>query len=444
MRRIDDIAAQNFQLVSLMRRVRRVAFCLALCISCLVPDTTAIAQLRNRAGSIGDDPHPFPQCRVRPQDQVWLVSTRHLPFEGNGCNCLGGRAPNLEYSRYDGCGNWTNSSAESFFDSQDPRLVTTVYVHGNRVSSDWAKDHGFTVYCRLTQCACDSRPIRHVIWSWPSDPIPCGARVIKDAKVKSCRTTSQSYYLGWWLAQMSSEQRVSLMGFSYGGRAILNALQLVNGGALAGCSLPGSAANRVRPRVAIWGSASEANWLCRGGSHEGALAQMDRGLIIYNPNDPALKRYQRVVPGARGPALGSIGVPNCVCANGKLWQINAGQMIGKIHRFKPYMDVNCLVSKIREYALWPDRQCVACFARDTVRMPGFQQLPAAPRAAASEVSEVSVGDLPTFDLTAEYRRERLNLELIDDAESVDVGTLPNFRVSEVTDAETATVNTELR
>ena len=395
---------------------------------------TASAQGRICAS---EKPCCVPACEVRTQDQIWLINTRHLCFEPQACS---GGPPQLEYHRYNACDGWVKSSADAFFRGQNPDIVTTVYVHGNRVTHEWAQDHGFAVYCRLTACA-DTRPIRHVIWSWPSEPIKCGARVLKDARVKADRTNANSYYLGWWLNHFEPSQRIGLMGFSFGGRTILGAMHLLNGGRLCGCCVPGDN-QRVRPRIAIWACASESTGLCLGGCNDRALAQIDRGLVIYNPNDPALRRYQRVIPGTQSPALGLVGVPCCASAQGRLWQMNAGSEIGKVHRFKPYMQSNCLVAKIREYALWPDAP------------HGMAAPPATHLSTASQISKVPVNALITFDLAATMRFEALRYAYGTPVESeAPVAELPTFELAPVIAAsesdslpaaETAKRKTELR
>ncbi len=305
-----------------------------------------------------DAPNTNPRCPVRPQDEIWMISTRHLPFDSGACHCP---VPELDYLRYEDRRGWARSSADTFFQGQTNEAVTTVYVHGNRVTYDWSLDQGFATYGRLIDCnRCREKssqpgPIRHVIWSWPSQPVGRKARIINDARIKAIRTAPNAYYLAWWLAQLNADQRTSLLGFSYGGRTIFGALHLLNGGKLCDCPLTtNDTAKRIRPRVAIWACASETDWLCPGGCYSQSIAQVERGLLIYNRHDPILRRYQRLIPGAQSPALGITKLPCGADPEGRFCEIDASSTIGKVHRFKPYMESSRLVGRIRHHVLWQD------------------------------------------------------------------------------------------
>src|SRR5262245_16540117 len=61
---------------------------------------------------------------IRPQDQLWLVSTRHI-----GCSNCGGSPAFWQLSG----GQWTDSSAEEFHRTGNPAQTTVIYIHGNRI-----------------------------------------------------------------------------------------------------------------------------------------------------------------------------------------------------------------------------------------------------------------------------------------------------------------------
>ncbi len=295
-------------------------------------------------------PCPWQTCDIRSQDQIWMISTRHL---GTCSNPPTPCRPQLCYHCFDPCHGWVPSNQEAFFAGDDPQQITTVYVHGNRISDAWAQDRGFKTYCSFT-CECDAPPIRHVIWSWPSEPIPCRSAIIRDARVKARRTPIQSYYLAWWLSNLQPELQVSLAGFSYGGRTILGAAHILGGGTLCGRGLASTRYGcTVRPRIAIMATASQADWLLPGHCYGCAMSQIERGLIIYNCCDPVLRRYEKLIPESTGPALGLVGIP---CGLGddscKLQQFNASQIIGKNHKFKLYYQSPEVMGLIRNYVLW--------------------------------------------------------------------------------------------
>ena len=292
---------------------------------------------------------------LRPQDQVWRISTRHLgPCAQDGSLAI----PQLCYWRLDPCRGWISSSEAEFFASDDPSVITTVFLHGNRVAANEVDERGLKVYMRLLEGTCDAPPLRHVIWSWPSEPTPCRARVIRDVRVKACRTLLQSYYLAGWLARMHPDTPVSLTGFSYGGRLAFGALQLLGGGSHGGRCLPTATYDRVvTPRVVVWASASQANWLGLGGAYQCALRHAESISVIYNPRDPALRRYQRYVPDATGPALGAVGLLPCRCLGefaGKVSQVNVACPIGPRHDCDRYLDCPAVMATIRAATLWQD------------------------------------------------------------------------------------------
>ena len=299
---------------------------------------------------------PFDLCCIRPQDQIWLISTRKLGNCGDPCQMT---VPRLQFCRLDHGGGWSKSSAEEFFATDEPGALTTVYVHGNRMTADAAVERGLKMYGGLVCDACDSTAIRHVIWSWPSQPLPRRWALFRNARVKATRTPVQSYYLGWWLAQLQPDVNVSLIGFSYGSRTILGALHLLGEGQLCGRCLPaGPYQAKVQPRIALWAPACDANWILPGNCNGCALSQINRGLFFYNCCDPVLKRYERRIPEATGPALGLNGMTS---VNGsephhhhRIQQFDATDIIGKRHQWVRYFESPYIMCQVRQYALWHD------------------------------------------------------------------------------------------
>ncbi|MEM8678169.1 MAG: hypothetical protein AAGF97_02335 [Planctomycetota bacterium] len=286
----------------------------------------------------------MPPC-WRPQDQVWLISTRHLPrsrFWSQRCR------PTYRYYRYCPCDGWRCSNECEFLRSQHPHAMNTMYVHGNRCSRSEAREQGLCVYARLAVNAPRGRPIRHVIWSWPSREIPLRWAILRDARVKYRRTIPQGYYLGHWLARTGCTGRWTLLGYSYGARTVLNALQLRAGGSLKGICLPRRChCHCDRYRVVLWAAATPRGWLTGCGQHECAFNCVQSGLVFYNPCDPVLRRFQCAICSAHTPALGLIGLP---CRWSQICQLNASAVVGKSHSWKRYVNACSLMSCIRSYA----------------------------------------------------------------------------------------------
>ena len=99
-----------------------------------------------RASHGGADCQVGPVCQgglVRPQDAVWLVSTRHL-----GCvGCAPVSADFRVWHYQAGC--WTEGTIEAFCATDDPETVTAIYVHGNRIKSAEAISGGMSVYAHF-------------------------------------------------------------------------------------------------------------------------------------------------------------------------------------------------------------------------------------------------------------------------------------------------------
>jgi hypothetical protein len=289
-------------------------------------------------------------CTLRPQDEVWLVSTRHLgglPGPNKWC------PPRLCYYRYDPACGFRPASASAFSCLLNPATITIVYVHGNRMSDQQVQRRGLMLYSLIACGAAADQPIRYVIWSWPSRPLPCRLACLRDVRVKYRRVPLQSYYLACWLSHLAPEGRVSVLGYSYGGRMILGALHLLHGGALRGHTLQSSCCpSSLQVRMALWAPASQSDWLLPGRPHEYALCNVERSLVVYNSLDPVLKRYDRVILSATGPALGHVGLCGASCGCSRITQIDAACIVGCHHDFLRYAASPYLMHCVRQIVLW--------------------------------------------------------------------------------------------
>lgn len=277
----------------------------------------------------------------RPQDQVWLVSNRGL-----GCN-VEQQVDKLRYWRYDREKCWVRSNLAELQDADDGNLNTTVFVHGNRIESCEAFTNGWSTYRALMRCA-DERPIRFIIWSWPSEPL---RGLLNDARTKAWRTDPAAYYLAWFVDQLDPEARVGLWGHSYGARIVTGALHLLGGGQVGGHRLLERAHASRRPMQAVLVAAALDNhWLLPGRAHGNALSQVDRMLLVNNSCDALLKRYHLVR--ACQEALGYTGLHRLDSdARNKIQQIDACCEIGKRHQFAGYLCSAGLMSRMRSELL---------------------------------------------------------------------------------------------
>lgn len=283
----------------------------------------------------------------RPQDQLWAVSSRGL-----GCDVTAG-IQRLRYWRYDREQCWVKSNLDELLAGEDADAVTTVFIHGNRVDHCEAFSKGWSAYRRLVACA-DERPVRFVIWSWPSDPI---RGPVQDARIKAGRTNPAGYYVAWFVNRLQPGTSVSLWAHSYGARIATGALHLLGGGSVAGYRLKDRDSQGRRPvQAVLLASAVDDHWLLPGHAHGQAMSQLDGLLLVNNGCDNLLKRYQLLYPG-RGceQALGYVGLATSrlhADDAAKVRQLDAANVVGREHLFANYLCSPGLVAQMRTYLLF--------------------------------------------------------------------------------------------
>jgi hypothetical protein len=285
--------------------------------------------------------------RVRPQDQLWAVSTRHL-----GCGCAADLEPSWRIWRYDHASKqWVIATTAEFYATDSADVVTSFYIHGNRIDHGQAFSDGMNVYFQLAGKLDDERPVRFVIWSWPSSQIK---GPLKDVRSKAWRSDTDAYYLARFLAGMKPDVQVGLVGYSYGARIATGALHLLGGGRLVGHTLP--AGERPQVRIALWAAALHNHWFLPGHYHGQALTALDRGFVTFNCCDPVLSRYHRLEKCGNPVAMGYSGVygrnllpPEL---NSRLEEMNVSCLVGGTHDMRPYLYSLPIQNRTREYVLW--------------------------------------------------------------------------------------------
>jgi hypothetical protein len=283
--------------------------------------------------------------------QLWLIDARELP------RCGGAEidATGFDYQRCDDAGQWISAGATAFYAASEPAVPTAFFVHGNRVDRCEAMQEGRDLY-RVLQRAAGERPLRVVIWSWPSDRIR-GLRA--DAQVKAARSDVQAYYLATCLDRMSPKVPLNLIGHSFGGRVILGAMHLLGGGEFAGQSLPANAKRPTRAIRAVVAAAAMDNASLLPERRNGlALGQMERLLLTCNANDPVLRWYP-LMYGRGGPeALGYTG-PACPSRLGddreKIELLNVACSVGNSHGWADYLCSSAFRDRVAKYTLGDEK-----------------------------------------------------------------------------------------
>jgi|GEM_PF-1132651 len=323
---------------ALSRRALLLVASLVIC--CAAPaQTSAWDKPCTTACSKACGPECAPPGGVCVEHDMWLVSTRCAP----ACGCLTNGVEQLKYYHYeDGC--WIPSDKIGFLASDDPAVTTCIVIHGNQTDASTAKQFGLFVrkaLGQLTPCNCR---LRVVMWSWPADK--AALRNKNDVNIKSPRSDAQGYYLAWLVDQIQPEVPVTMMGYSLGSRTIGGALQMLDGGVMAGRSLE----RRVHPtraplRAVYIAAALDNDWLCPGHCHGRSLNQVEYLLNLYNPRDPALRFYPLLERRPRLPdSLGFNGRACCSLGEnaGKYCERSVASVVGAEHDWRYYFSARMM------------------------------------------------------------------------------------------------------
>jgi len=292
-------------------------------------------------------------CCLRPYDQVWLISARSLSCSSSGNG--------LKYWQLDEAGHWNPSARELFLGTDEPSVPTTVWIHGNRISSGQAASVGITVYRQLVRRG-DGQPLRFVIWSWPSDRIK---GLFKDVRIKADRANAHGYYLGWLLNQVQPDCRVSLIGYSYGARIATGGLHLLAGGSVYGRKLSRRwYPDREPLRAVLMASAEDSDTLLPGGMHGKALSQVDQLLLVNNPCDWVLRHY-RLIARYRPVALGHAGLAVYALPKSIRAKVKQVSICGKKHDWSLYIHSSFVMARTRSSIFWNGKRPPSAVAART-------------------------------------------------------------------------------
>lgn len=282
------------------------------------------------------------QFRVREQDKVWVVSSRHL-----GCNAKI-TADSLQALVYDK-GTWQPKPMAEFYATDSADVVTTTYIHGNRIDAGLARADGLAVYFQLVGKYDHQRAVRFVIYSWPSDQIK-GPLV--DVRTKAARADQEAFYLAKFVSKIDKDVPLGLVGYSYGARIILGGMHLLGGGSFGGRSVEPSQGQAIR--VALWAAAEHNHWPLPGHAHGQALGMADQWLITINCCDPALRRYAAVDPCSKPTALGFAGfaggLPSDLAARTRM--MNVSNIVGGAHDMHLYLYSPSIAQPTAKTVLW--------------------------------------------------------------------------------------------
>jgi hypothetical protein len=285
---------------------------------------------------------PCGQFRVREQDQVWVISSRHL-----GCPSVAA-ADALQVWQYEKQ-TWQPRTIADFYATDSADVVTTAYIHGNRISAGQANSDGLSAYFQLVGKFDHLRATRFVIYSWPSDQIK---GPLKDVRAKAYRSDEEAFLMSRFLARINKDVPLGLVGYSYGARITLGALHLLGGGAFGGRATEPGPGQPIR--VALWAAAEHNDWPLPGHAHGQALGMADHWFITINGCDPALAHYQLLDKCARPCALGYAGLAGGLPPDlaRRVEFMNVSNIVGGTHDMQPYLYSPAIAERTRQEILW--------------------------------------------------------------------------------------------
>ena len=298
--------------------------------------------------------------------QIYEVSTRHLCDRFRSINF---DQPNVEVSKWSG-NRWMRRSVEDALPIEGTGLLTIVYVHGNFMERNNALERVRIVDQYLR--AQTDRPYRLLMLSWPSQREKQPLRdVLSNAESAEC----QSLYLAWMLQRLRNEPQVSILGFSFGARAVTGGLHLDAGGVIPGFA-PANSSNigsSLKYRVGLVAPALDRNWIERNGRHQLALSHVDSLVNMYNSRDPVLRRFRfldrlsrPIAAGFAGfTGLGALADPRAtmpLAGQSRIRQYDCGSIIGTTHAEKSYYGECPHFRTMIQHLLWKDSNESTCNA----------------------------------------------------------------------------------
>jgi esterase/lipase superfamily enzyme len=279
-------------------------------------------------------------------DDVWVVSTRRLPDISRLPSHVTFDVERLVPDA--ACSRWIRSDLPSLMDH--PQRPLLIFIHGNRYDSADAKSQGLLLARRLAACHPNAPAARTVIFSWPSSR---EGHLLRDSRAKYERSMTEGHYLAWLLGQVEPTRPVAIVAYSYGGLIALEALDhLVDAQRSGRASLQPWIDRPARMHLVLVASAVRQDALAPCGEYRKVLRCIDRLTLLNNTRDQALRFFEFVDPDLGTEALGHENMPaRWMPPEVEFVQVDAAPIVGKSHRFPPYLDSPSLRKRLASGAL---------------------------------------------------------------------------------------------
>jgi hypothetical protein len=280
---------------------------------------------------------------ARAADDVWLVSTRHLPGI-----CRLPSTASVAVERRTDCGRWQRADvADLLVDSGRPLVV---FIHGNRYSVGDSRQQGLQLARQMATCCPETGPVRSVIFSWPSEQ---QGLLLKDGRAKYDRAHADAHYLAWLLGQVEPTRPVAVVGYSYGALISLGALDdLVSAERNGRGGIQPWTHRSARTHFVFIAPAVRCDALAPRGPYREAIDCLDRVTLVINSRDEALKFFPLLDRDLRVDALGRVGMPRrWLPSQIDFTATDASAIVGKNHGLPLYLASPTLTAKIAAGAL---------------------------------------------------------------------------------------------
>jgi len=268
-----------------------------------------------------------------PSDDFWEINTRCAPR----CRPADPASEAITFRRCEN-GTWQDSTRAALLDPTDARPLV-IFVHGN-LSQRGDALHAAGRLRSVLRCGAEGRAYRLALWSWPAGRVTRGIR--RDALVKAGYSDTQALYLAALLQQLDPDVPVTLVGYSFGARAVCGALHLLDGGQAAGLRLDEPDASPPKQiRAVLVAAAMHAYWLGSGQRLGRALPMTTETTILVNSADPVLRRYAKLYgrrPRCGPAALGYVGPYGLASqARDRVRLVHVHCSVGRHHDWNDYL-----------------------------------------------------------------------------------------------------------
>ncbi len=292
------------------------------------------------------------------QSEIFEISTRHLCDQFRSINF---DHPNVEVNQWS-ANRWLRSDMEAALPTTNTGKLNIIYVHGNFMERKNALER-VRIVDQYFKAQTD-RPFRLIMLSWPSQP---EKKPLRDAFSNAESAECQSLYVSWMLQRLRNEPQISLLGFSFGARAVTGGLHLDAGGMIPGyATVPSPKTDSsLNYRLGLVAPALDRNWIERNGRHNLALSHVESMINLYNSRDPILRRFrfidrlsQPIAAGFAGfSGIATLADPRATAplsGQSRVRQYDCGSVIGTTHSEKSYYGECPYFRTMIKHLLWND------------------------------------------------------------------------------------------